>query len=33
MSEQNDNFAPFNFPTVNKSIIKVIGVGVAAEML
>ena len=27
MPEQNDNFAPFNFPTANKSIIKVIGVG------
>ena len=27
MPEQNDNFAPFNFPTGNKSIIKVIGVG------
>ena len=27
MPEQNDNFAPFNFPTVNKSIIKVIDVG------
>ena len=27
MPEQNDNFAPFNFPVGNKSIIKVIGVG------